>query len=99
MRLVSLTDATGRQTTFSYGLGPNSLLITQITDPFGRSAKLTYDGAGRVASITDVLGLTSSFGYDANSLVNTLTTPYGTTTFAYTAPGTSAPPRFVDVTD
>jgi hypothetical protein len=28
-----------------------------------------------------------------------LTTPYGTTSFTYTAPGTSAPPRFVQATD
>lgn len=50
-------------------------------------------------SITDVIGLTSRFTYDANSLVNSLVTPYGTTSFAYTAPGTSAAPRFVQVTD
>src|SRR5262249_31652149 len=34
-----------------------------------------------------------------NSLVNSMTTPYGTTNFAYTAPGSSNPPRFLDVTD
>ena len=28
-----------------------------------------------------------------------MTTPYGTTTFAYTAPGTAAPPRFAQATD
>lgn len=99
MRLTSLTDATGRQTTFTYGLSGSPLLVTQITDPFGRSANLTYDGSGRLSSITDILGLTSSFTYDANSLVDELTTPYGTTNFTYTAPGTSAPPRFVQVTD
>src|SRR4029077_432418 len=91
--------ATGRQTTFSYGLPGSPLLITQITDPFGRSATLAYDTSGRLTSIMDVLGLTSSFSYDANSLVNSLTTPYGTTSFAYTAPGTSPPPRFLQVTD
>lgn len=98
-RLTSLTDAIGRQTTFTYGLASQPLLITRITDPFGRSANLSYDLSGRLASITDVIGLTSSFTYDSNSLVNSLTTPYGTTTFAYTAPGISAPPRFVQVTD
>ncbi len=96
---MSLTDATGRQTTFTYGLAGYPLSITQITDPFGRSATLTYDSNQRLNSITDVIGLTSSFTYDPNSLVNSLTTPYGTSTFAYTAPGTSAPPRFVQVTD
>jgi YD repeat-containing protein len=99
MRLISLTDATGRQTTFTYGLSGEPLLVTQISDPFGRSANLAYDGSGRLSAITDVLGLTSSFTYDANSLVDALTTPYGTTNFAYTTPGTSAPPRFVQVTD
>jgi RHS repeat-associated protein len=98
MRLVSLTDAVGRQTTFTYGSN-DPLLITEITDPFGRSAVLTYDTNGRLSSITDILGLTSSFTYDANSLVDALATPYGTTTFAYTAPGTSGPPRYVQVTD
>lgn len=98
-RLVSLTDAIGRQTTFTYGLSGQPFLVTRIADPFGRSATLTYDIFGRLSAITDVIGLTSSFTYDANSLVNSLTTPYGTTTFAYTAPGTSGAPRFVQVTD
>lgn len=98
-RLSSLTDATGRITTFSYELVASPLLITKITDPFGRSAILAYDGSARLKSITDTIGLTSSFSYDVNSLVNALTTPYGVTTFTYTPPGTSSPPRFVDVTD
>jgi YD repeat-containing protein len=95
-RLVSLTDATGRQTTFSYGRAGSPLLITQITDPFGRSSTLTYDTNGRLNSITDVLGLTSSFTYDSSSLVNSMTTPYGTTRFAY---GTTANSRFLQITD
>ncbi|BCM19203.1 tRNA nuclease WapA [Mesorhizobium sp. J8] len=98
-RLISLTDAVGRLTTFTYDRLGTPLLITKITDPFGRSATLSYDANGRLSSITDIIGLTSRFTYDANSLVNALTTPYGTTTFAYTTPGTSSPPRFVDVTD
>jgi RHS repeat-associated protein len=100
---MSLTDAVGRQTTFSYELAAQPLLITKITDPFGRTATVTYDLSGttpRLSSITDVIGITSSFSYDSNSpsLVNQLTTPYGTTIFAYTAPGTIAP-RYVQVTD
>jgi YD repeat-containing protein len=96
-RLASLTDATGRHTTFSYDSPGRPLLISKITDPFGRSARLAYDDLCRLVSITDVIGLVSSFTYDANWLVNAMTTPYGTMTFAYTAPGTSAPPRFVEV--
>ncbi|MGX5805916.1 RHS repeat-associated core domain-containing protein [Bradyrhizobium sp. Arg314] len=98
-RLISLTDAVGRLTTFTYGRLGTPLLITKITDPFGRNATLSYDANGRLSSITDIIGLTSSFTYDANSLVNSMTTPYGTTNFAYTAPGTSSSPRFVEVTD
>jgi len=99
LRLTALTDATGRQTTFSYGVASFPLAITKITDPFGRAAALTYDASGRLSSITDILGLTSSFVYDANSLVNAMTTPYGTTSFSYTTPGAAGPPRFVQVTD
>jgi len=96
LRLTSFTDATGRSTTFSYNLPGKPLLVTAITGPFGRSATLTYDGMGRLSSITDVLGLTSSFTYDASSLVNSMTTPYGTTHFAY---GNTASSRTLQITD
>jgi YD repeat-containing protein len=98
-RLTSVTDAVGRQTTLTYGVAGQPFLVGQVTDPFGRSATLTYNGHGNLASITDIIGITSSFGYDANLLVNSMTTPYGTTTFAYTAPGASGPPRFAEITD
>jgi RHS repeat-associated protein len=98
-RLTTITDAVGRHTTFSYGNAAYPLQVTAITDPFGRSANLTYDSSGRLSSLTDIVGITSSLGYDSNSLVNSLTTPYGTTTFSYTTPGASGPPRFVEVTD
>ncbi|MGM4986084.1 RHS repeat-associated core domain-containing protein [Rhizobium sp. 11_C7_N12_5] len=98
-RLTSITDAVGRDTTFSYDVPGRPLLVSKITDPFGRSATLGYDDQGRLVSITDIIGLTSSFTYDANSLISSLTTPYGTTRFSYTAPGTTSPPRFVQVTD
>ncbi len=88
VRLVSLTDATGRKTSFSYRSRVSPLLVTRITDPFGRSASLTYDGDGRLNSITDVLGLTSKFTYDSSSSeIIALTTPYGTTRFVYGGSG------------
>jgi RHS repeat-associated protein len=97
LRLTSLTDATGRSTTFSYGLGSRPLLVTTITDPFGRSAQITYDANGRLSQITDVLGLTSQFSYDASSLINKMVTPYGTTQFAYGS--TDGNERFLQATD
>ena len=95
LRLTSIVDATGRSTTFSYA-STNPLLVTGITDPFGRSAQLAYDGSGRLSQITDVLGLTSQFHYDASGFVDSLTTPYGTTSFSYGASGNQ---RFVNATD
>lgn len=97
LRLTSITDATGRNTTFSYGLASNPLLITQITDPFNRSAQLDYDTSGRLIQITDVLGLTSQFTYDSSSLIDVMTTPYGTTKFAYGS--TNGNERYLQVTD
>jgi RHS repeat-associated protein len=71
---------------------PSNLQVTQITDPFGRSAYFGYDpqplaavGTGHLTSITDVLGITSTFVYAAGSdFISSLTTPYGTTRFAFT---------------
>lgn len=102
MRLVALKDAIGQITTLSYEAS-DPLKITKVTDPFGRSALFTYTAQGRLASITDTIGLTSSFTYDfVGHFVNTLTTPYGTTRFAFT--GTTANPsrnlnRTLQVTD
>jgi YD repeat-containing protein len=95
LRLASITDATGRNTIFTYA-NANPLLITRVTDPFGRFATLNYDASGRLSSITDVLGLSSSFGYDASGLVNSMTTPYGTSSFSYGSSGTT---RFLNMTD
>lgn len=96
LRLASLTDATGRSTTFAYGAA-NALLVTRITDPFGRFASLAYDAGGRLASITDVIGITSSFAYDSGGLVNAMTTPYGTSRYSYGSGSDNS--RFLEMTD
>jgi RHS repeat-associated protein len=96
LRLKSMTDAIGRNTTFSYGLSAYPLLVTEITDPFGRFAKLAYDSMGRLEQITDVIGLTSQFHYNASSLIDTLTTPYGVTSFSF---GDNGNERFLNATD
>ena len=73
-RLTAITDGAGRFTRFSYN--GSSRLVTGITDPFNRTASLTYEN-GNLTSIRDVIGIVSSFGYGANGL-SSLTTPYGT---------------------
>ena len=102
LRLTSLTDATGRSTTFTYGLSGatgQQFLVTKITDPFGRSAVLDYDAKYRLVQITDALGLTSKFTYNGAALsdITALTTPYGTTQFAYGSTGGTE--RYLNVTD
>ncbi|HVK55983.1 MAG TPA: cysteine peptidase family C39 domain-containing protein, partial [Burkholderiales bacterium] len=96
MRLTALTDATGRNTTFSYQMPGWPLLVTTITDPFGRSAQLQYDNSGRLTAITDVLGLTSQFQYNGSSLINAMTTPYGVTRFDF---GDNGNQRYLQATD
>ncbi|PPD05467.1 MAG: hypothetical protein CTY29_01530, partial [Methylobacter sp.] len=96
MRLTTLTDATGRNTVFTYDFAGNPLLITRVTDPFGRSARIEYDANGRLSKITDVIGLSSSFHYNSASLIDSMTTPYGTTAFSF---GESGDRRWLEITD
>lgn len=107
-RLSAITDATGTTaTTFTYGLAATPLLVTQITDAFGRSASITYDANGRLSSITDILGITSTVAYDDGNtpprptFVKQLTTPYGTTGFDFgeTNAGTQIVTRWLETTD
>jgi len=84
LRLTSVTDAIGQVTTIQYNDANNPQLVTGITDPFGRSTIIGYDSAGRLNSITDEIGMTSTFTYDSGTFVTSMTTPYGTTTFAHT---------------
>lgn len=60
LRLKAIIDAIGNRTTFDYS--SDALTINKITDPFGRSATLVYQG-DYLKSITDVIGITSSFNY------------------------------------
>jgi RHS repeat-associated protein len=83
LRLVSVSDAIDQVTTLSYELTTDPLKVTKVTDPFGRSAKLEYDASGALVRITDVIGIVSQFEYGVQDFIRALTTPYGTTTFAY----------------
>jgi RHS repeat-associated protein len=79
VRLSQVKDSDRNFATLSYGSSvPN--LVTQVTDPFGRTATLAYDSNGLLTNIVDAVGMSSSFTYDSMG-VKTLTTPYGTNTF------------------
>lgn len=98
-RLTAVTDTLGQVSTFTYNQPGDPLKITRITDPFGRTAQFAYDGASNLQQITDMIGLTSQFSY-TGSFINALTTPYGTTIFAYgeVGAGTSTI-RWLEATD
>jgi RHS repeat-associated protein len=91
LRITTITDAIGQQTTLKYGRWLDPFKITEVTDPFGRSATFGYNAADQLTSITDVLGLVSAFTYDPTTtdLVTTLTTPYGLTQFTNTESSTT----------
>ena len=96
LRLVAVTDAIEQVTTLSYEHATDPLKITKVTDPFGRYATLEYDGSGRLIKITDVIELVSEFTYGAGDFIESMTTPYGTTTFAAFDEGRR---RWIEATD
>ena len=98
-RLTAIQDALGRSTSLEYLDPLRPLLLTKITDPFGRYALIGYDANGRLQGITDAIGMTSTFGYDSGSFIQAMTTPYGTTNFAYQDSGTNGITRWLTATD
>lgn len=82
MRLTGVTDAIGQTSTFQYHNPAFPKRITGITDPFGRHITFEYDHRGRLAAITDAISMTSTFTYNDGTFMTSMTTPYGTTTFA-----------------
>lgn len=96
LRLTKLTDAIGQATKFTYADPQHPLRITAITDPFGRDTTIGYDDQGRLNAITDAVGMSSTFEYDNGTFIKAMTTPYGTTRFAYGQSGTT---RWLEITD
>jgi YD repeat-containing protein len=97
-RLTQVTDALGQSSTLTYGYPGDALKPTSISDPFNRSVQVGYivtNGAVRLASLIDPVGIVSSFTY-SNDFINSLTTPYGTTTFATSEDANS---RAIEATD
>ena len=95
-RVTTLTDALGQVTTLSYELPGDPLKITKVTDPFGRFATFEYTN-GLLTRITDQIGIQSQFTYTSGSdSIDSLTTPYGTATFARGGSGTN---RWIETTD
>jgi RHS repeat-associated protein len=82
IRLTSVVDADNRSTSISY-VSSSSQLIDHIQGPFVTNlVALRYSSSLMLTNIQDVVGISSGIQYDGQGQVTTLTTPYGTTTFA-----------------
>jgi RHS repeat-associated protein len=96
-RIRSITDSLGQAISLTYDMSADPLKITKVTDPFGRFATFEYT-SGKLSRITDPIGIESRFGYAAGSdFIDSLTTPYGTSTFAKGESGIGM--RWVEATD
>ncbi|PYL09462.1 MAG: hypothetical protein DME34_02585 [Verrucomicrobia bacterium] len=94
-RIKTLSDGLNPPTTISYE-NDDPLKITKVTDPFGRFATFSYPD-GKLTTITDPVGIQSQFHYASGSnFIDSLTTPYGTTTFATGQTGTN---KWIEITD
>ena len=65
-RLISITDRNNNVTTLTYAAGN----LVSITDTYGRSLTLTYNGNNHLASVTDPLGRVTTFTYDGRTAPN-----------------------------
>jgi RHS repeat-associated protein len=81
VRLNSIQDSDGNTISLIYSPSLPGRLV-EVRDPYNRSAKLSYNANGELWKIEDVHGLTSVFTYGTSGRMTSLTTPYGTTTFA-----------------
>jgi RHS repeat-associated protein len=81
LRLTAITDAIGQVTMLSYQDATKPLMLTKVTDPFGRFATFQYS-FGKLNKITDVINLESQFPTYLGDFIAAMTTPYGTTTFS-----------------
>jgi RHS repeat-associated protein len=96
--LAAITDRNGntaRITRDSFLIPGVFGLITQITEPGGRSLALSYDAAGRISAVTDPIGRLVQYTYDGQGRLDTVTDPVGgVTRYAY-----DPAHRLVSITD
>jgi RHS repeat-associated protein len=76
-RIVSLTDALSRQTTFSYDGNGNLTSVTRLAGTANAvTTTMTYEPTfHQLASITDPLNHTTTFSYDSKGALSAVTDP------------------------
>ncbi|WP_343066738.1 DUF6531 domain-containing protein, partial [Dissulfurirhabdus thermomarina] len=71
---------------WTYRYDPVLGVVTERTDPEGRTTAYTYDAAGRLVAVTDPAGAVTRYAYDARGNRTSVTDPAGrTTVFTYDA--------------
>lgn len=73
---ASMTDENGNTTTLTRD---PLLLVTQITDPLGKTVQQSYDKNGNLISVVDPRGQTLTRAYDASNRLVSRTNPKGHT--------------------
>lgn len=89
LRLVAITDASGRVTTLSYEFPEDPLKLTKVTDPNGRSTSFWFNDQGRLIKTINPQGIATTFTYGptagdpamSGDFINGMTTPVGTIAF------------------
>ncbi|MBI3616225.1 MAG: DUF1080 domain-containing protein, partial [Candidatus Omnitrophica bacterium] len=76
-KLLYVEDRNLNRTTLTYGLVNGKTVLTNITEPAGRSLTLTYDANGRIASLADPAGKKLLYTYDAAGHLTTVTDRLG----------------------
>ena len=99
-RLVSITNRAGLTQTLGYSAG----LLTQVTDPFGRSLSFTHTPQGFIATMTDPAGGVYSYAYNSDGMLSSVTYPDGKVrTYVYNEPaytsGSNQPAALTGIVD
>jgi RHS repeat-associated protein len=80
LRVEKMIDYDGRTNTLRY---TNNNLLAEVEDPYGKVAKLQYDSNKNLTNIVDAAQLSTALKYNDKGWPTNMTTPYGTTIFAY----------------
>lgn len=92
--LLAVQDPHGLMQTYQY----TDLLVTSVTDPFGRQLKFTYNSSNQIATMTNPAGGVTTYSYDSNNNLIKVTYPDNSTAqYQYT--NTTYPNALTDVID
>jgi RHS repeat-associated protein len=82
-QISSITDQSGRATTFQYDASAHPNRCTQITVPDGRKIQFAYDDHDNLISIDDMAGYQGMYEYDELGYLTRMSTAGRVTDFSY----------------